>query len=175
MYGENSMINWENIAKLKLYFYNGWQYIGIANSIIAILNLLIVYGISKNISFGNNIVIIAIMFTILLIISAIILGKLLFETLNRAENNINLKNSSNLNEKLDKIIKLLEERRINNMKYDEIELCDIFYQEHCLVKCLSVQYCTKSNEHILKCLKIENAKLPNPKIEVTSIKMRNKK
>lgn len=102
------MINWETLAKIKLYFYNGWQYIGIVNSIIAILNLLIVYSISKNITFGNNAIIIALMFTILLIIFAIILGKILFPTLNKAENNINLKNSSNLNEKLDKIIKLLE-------------------------------------------------------------------
>ncbi len=45
------------------------------------------------------------------------------------------------------------------LREDEIDLADIFYNEYCISgKCSASFYCTKTNEHILKCISLYNNK-----------------
>ena len=89
------------VAALKVYFFAGWQYVGIVTSIATFTVLINQYRESGALPGVEVLYAAALMLVV--VACTIALGYAFFHTINKRENNINLKNSPYLCETLESI------------------------------------------------------------------------
>lgn len=102
---------WDRFTVFKVYFFSGWQYIGIINSIINLIILLIVADFNKYLPafMPGSTVFYACIIMSLIVICTTIFGYVAYYKAGRRENNMNVRNSPELYDKLNRILERLDE------------------------------------------------------------------
>lgn len=100
------------LASVKVYFFAGWQYVGLISSIATFTVLINQYRESGTLP-GREIFY-ALGLMLIVILCTVVIGCVLFHTITKRENNINLRNTPYLVGTLESINKRLEdiERKI---------------------------------------------------------------
>jgi outer membrane murein-binding lipoprotein Lpp len=96
---------WDKFTMYKVYFYQGWQYASVIVGLFNIATLLIVSNFTQYLpeSMRYSTVIYAVMIMAVLVVGTTIFGSVAFYKGGQRENNMVLKNSTDLNGKLDEM------------------------------------------------------------------------